>query len=306
MAFNPFESFRKNQRSLMAFAAIVCMIVFVFSFGQGDFFQTLQEWLATRTRTGSQVTTLYGEPVYESQLDKIARQRDLTNSFMVRTTALGVNMAMTELEKQQKDIKEGMDNPFGRVMQGWGMRRNPFFAQQMRLPPGWQAMSVQNDLSFLSAQTTVIKNEDQMRMLQTLSISLGFVAERRFSPAPYSNDDLLAIPRKRPSRRGTLSHSVAPPCSAWRLIRSRAAQTLSSIDSFRCGFVLRGGWLVFLAPVLDRPGRVQLHAGQIPDVHGRSLCSDASIWHGIPVRPRPWNAFIACGRAAFGIGMAAP
>ena len=107
MAFNPFESFRKNQRSLMAFAAIVCMIVFVFSFGQGDFFQTLQEWLATRTRTGTQVTTLYGEPVYESQLDKIARQRDLTNSFMVRTTALGVNMAMTELEKQQKDIKEG-------------------------------------------------------------------------------------------------------------------------------------------------------------------------------------------------------
>ena len=109
MAFNPFESFRKNQRSLMAFAAIVCMIVFVFSFGQGDFFQTLQEWLATRTRPGTQVTTLYGEPVFEAQLDKIARQRDLANTFMVRTTALGVNMAMTELEKQQKDIKEAFN-----------------------------------------------------------------------------------------------------------------------------------------------------------------------------------------------------
>lgn len=106
MAFNPFESFRKNQRSLMAFAAIVCMIVFVFSFGQGDFFQTLQEWLATRTRPGTQVTTLYGEPVFEAQLDKIARQRDLANTFMVRTTALGVNMAMTELEKQQKILKK--------------------------------------------------------------------------------------------------------------------------------------------------------------------------------------------------------
>ncbi|NDH04822.1 hypothetical protein EBX93_02715, partial [bacterium] len=107
MAFNPFESFRKNQRTLMAIAAIVCMIVFVFSFGQGDLFQTLQEWLANRTRPGMQVATLYGEPVYESKLDKIARQRDLANSFMIRTTAMGVNMAMTELEKQQKDIKEG-------------------------------------------------------------------------------------------------------------------------------------------------------------------------------------------------------
>lgn len=176
MAFNPFESFRKNQRTLMAIAAIVCMIVFVFSFGQGDLFQTLQEWLANRTRPGMQVATLYGEPVYESKLDKIARQRDLANSFMIRTTAMGVNMAMTELEKQQKDIKEGTENPFGRVMQGWGMRRNPFFAQQMRLPPGWQAMSVQNDLSFLSAQSTAIKNPDQMRTLDTLAISLGFEA----------------------------------------------------------------------------------------------------------------------------------
>ena len=42
MAFNPFEGFRKNQRTLMAIASIVCMIVFVFSFGQGDLFQTLQ------------------------------------------------------------------------------------------------------------------------------------------------------------------------------------------------------------------------------------------------------------------------
>lgn len=201
MAFNPFESFRKNQRSLMAFAAIVCMIVFVFSFGQGDFFQTLQEWLATRTRPGTQVTTLYGEPVFEAQLDKIARQRDLANTFMVRTTALGVNMAMTELEKQQKDIKEGMENTFGRVMQGWGMRRNPFFEQQMRLPPGWQAMSVQNDLSFLSAQSSVIKNPDQMRVLETLSISLGFEAwetntamrglEEMFFGGGKTSEDLL-------------------------------------------------------------------------------------------------------------------
>lgn len=37
-------------------------------------------------------------------------------------------------------------------------------------------MSVQNDLSFLSAQSSVIKNPDQMRVLETLSISLGFEA----------------------------------------------------------------------------------------------------------------------------------
>lgn len=176
MAFNPFESFRKNQRTLMAFAAIICMIVFVFSFGQGDFFQTLQEWLATRTRPTPKVATLYGEPVYEAELDNIARQRDLCNNFMVRNTAMGVNMAMTELEKAQKEIKEGTENPFARVMQGWGMRRNPFFAQQMRLPPGWQAMSVQNDLSFLAAQTSILTNPDQLRTLATLAISLGFEA----------------------------------------------------------------------------------------------------------------------------------
>lgn len=176
MAFNPFEGFRKNQRTLMAIASIVCMIVFVFSFGQGDLFQTLQEWLATSARPTPKVATLYGKTVHEADLDKIARQRDLANSFMIRSAAMGVNMAMTELEKQQKDIKEGQENPFGRVMQGWGMRRNPFFAQQMRLPPGWQMMSVQNDLSFLSAQAQATKSAEQARTLDTLATSLGFEA----------------------------------------------------------------------------------------------------------------------------------
>lgn len=176
MAFNPFEGFRKNQRTLMAFAAIICMIVFVFSFGQGDLFQTLQEWLATNARPTPKVATLYGKAIHEAELDKIARQRDIANSFMVRSAAIGVNMAMTELEKQQKDIKEGQENPFGRVMQGWGMRRNPFFAQQMRLPPGWQMMSVQNDLSFLATQSLATKNPDQARTLDTLATSLGFEA----------------------------------------------------------------------------------------------------------------------------------
>ncbi|MSR30443.1 MAG: hypothetical protein EXR99_02945 [Gemmataceae bacterium] len=174
MAFNPFEKFRKHQRTLMAFAAIICMFVFIFSFGQGDFFQSLQDWLANKARPTELVATLYNQPIHEVDVEKQIRLRDMANNFMVRTAEVGAQLAMNEFEKQQKEFKEGQENPLGRVMQGWGMRRNPFFAQQMRLPPGWQLMSINNDLSFLTAQLALVKNPDQVRPIETLSTALAF------------------------------------------------------------------------------------------------------------------------------------
>jgi hypothetical protein len=90
MAFNPFRSFRRNQKYWMAGILIVCMITFVlcsgFSMGENIVFQVMS-WFGWGGRRGDlPVASLYGRPVYYSELADLQRQRLLAHQFISAAT----------------------------------------------------------------------------------------------------------------------------------------------------------------------------------------------------------------------------
>ena len=52
MAYNPFDFFRRNQKTAFAALTIFVMFTFVLSFGQGDFFQWVPGWLGSFKNRG--------------------------------------------------------------------------------------------------------------------------------------------------------------------------------------------------------------------------------------------------------------
>jgi hypothetical protein len=109
MAFNPFHAFRKHQRPLLAVLAIFCMFMFVLSsgMGKGDIvYQVLGFFGAGRVK-GNLVTTLHGRKVYEGDLARLRRDRDMASDFLLRVARLG---GMQKIFTMSKDIRERQTN----------------------------------------------------------------------------------------------------------------------------------------------------------------------------------------------------
>ncbi len=88
MAFNPFNVFRRNQKTLFAILTVVVMFMFVLSFGRGDFFDWLPRWLGAKTgRKGEVMATLGGSKVYEGDLNRLQTKRTLANQYMSEAAA---------------------------------------------------------------------------------------------------------------------------------------------------------------------------------------------------------------------------
>ncbi len=87
MAFNPFTYFRRHQKVIFALLAIVCMFVFILSFGAGDFFTWAQAYFATPRNQGSVVATLYGTKVHEGDLRRTQDHRQLASEFLIQVLA---------------------------------------------------------------------------------------------------------------------------------------------------------------------------------------------------------------------------
>jgi hypothetical protein len=91
MAFNPFDVFRRNQKTLFAVLTVVVMFMFVLSFGQGDFFSQVPRWLAARQRSGAVLAEVGGERVYASQLEQVRADRILANQYLFVAATRGAD-----------------------------------------------------------------------------------------------------------------------------------------------------------------------------------------------------------------------
>lgn len=83
MAFNPFDVFRRNQKILFSILTVFIMIMFTLSFGQGDFFTTIQNYFGAKTRKGETLAVIDGSKFTESELFELNRRRELANTYMV-------------------------------------------------------------------------------------------------------------------------------------------------------------------------------------------------------------------------------
>ena len=85
MAFNPFNIFRRNQKTIFAVITVFIMFTFVLSSGMGggnDFFDWFPRWFGQKTKKGDQVCSIAGTRVYEQDLQQVRLQRLIAKRFM--------------------------------------------------------------------------------------------------------------------------------------------------------------------------------------------------------------------------------
>jgi hypothetical protein len=106
MAFNPFNFFRRNQKSLFAVLTVFVMIMFVLSFGKGDFFEWLPRWLGKGRGKGEVMAVVDGSKVYQSEFDDRRRSRTLANQFMSQASAVATANAYRAVEQSRGSVSE--------------------------------------------------------------------------------------------------------------------------------------------------------------------------------------------------------
>lgn len=129
MAFNPFDVFRRNTKTLMALLTVFVMIMFVVSFGQGDLFDMLARWTASSARTGKEIGTLEGRKVYTHDLAELDEGRVLANQYMFTAA----NIAQLKLLNYIQEGSSRMSSDFRGVVDALiRMRSMGYFSQNIQ------------------------------------------------------------------------------------------------------------------------------------------------------------------------------
>ncbi|HKI32276.1 MAG TPA: hypothetical protein VKA46_10440 [Gemmataceae bacterium] len=91
MAFNPFHSFRKRQKTLLAILTIFVMFIFILSYsGSGDALSTLMAWLGAGgvgQKDKTEVTKLYGKTITVGDLAQLRQHRHVADTFIQQAVA---------------------------------------------------------------------------------------------------------------------------------------------------------------------------------------------------------------------------
>jgi hypothetical protein len=189
MAFNPFHRFRKHQKAFFAVLTIICMITFVFQFGAGDPFTRIMGWFGYYGRKGDLVITLYGDRVYQRDLESLSRQRKLAQDFMTNPIIPGVltsmSQAVQDLQKEQANAtspdRRTTDAPpplpfdVANIPLDY-LTRNNSFRQLPRDDHHRQALSNLRAIREAALVPSVQKNEKQLAALDVLATAIAFEA----------------------------------------------------------------------------------------------------------------------------------
>jgi hypothetical protein len=207
MAFNPFHRFRKHQKAFFAVLTIICMITFVFQFGAGDVFTRALSWFGAVGNKGAYVATLYGDKVYQRDLDRLQRQRRTVNEFLVGQTGAWVPMgqyqAVRNLSDQVSQARADAPPPLPLgvrlIPQSFLFRTDPNRPSQ---PLPQRFRTALGDLRSIREEALAVqRNPDQLKILDSLAAAIAFEAwtvnpqrpkdELFFGGTAYKTEDQL-------------------------------------------------------------------------------------------------------------------
>ncbi len=103
MAFNPFHSFRKNSKILMAGLTIFVMFVFVLSYGGGgghDFFDWVARLFGASDRRGPVLVSIEGVDYYGHDLQEIRTKRAAANLYLQTAVQVADERMFKEILKE--------------------------------------------------------------------------------------------------------------------------------------------------------------------------------------------------------------
>lgn len=134
MAYNPFDVFRRNQKTLFAVLTVFIMIMFTLSFGAGDFFQWLPTLIGRGTGQGEVVAKIDGDKITEGDLQRINTHRLLASEFMMQSAAIAIGKIDEYITQASANLPAASRPLFtqlqqSRLGQRFGDRRYPYLTQ---------------------------------------------------------------------------------------------------------------------------------------------------------------------------------
>src|SRR5438067_13431178 len=109
MAFHPFRSFRKHQKTLLACVTIMAMFTFVLCSGiggiGGDFAGWVLSFLGGKGKT-PEVAKLYGKKLDTQNLMELRQQRLMANQFMETAASVAAGNVNQDLQRSMDRFGE--------------------------------------------------------------------------------------------------------------------------------------------------------------------------------------------------------
>lgn len=150
MAFNPFHRFRKHQKAVFAVLTIICMFVFVLQFGRGDAIERLMNAFGAGRARGEYVTTLNGKKIYEQELTRTERNRQIANIFLNVVMQLAREQTFQDAKNQETAAKpEAKDSLVSQIISESDTWRR--FAGQFGLTAETRLADIRRSITMLNA-----------------------------------------------------------------------------------------------------------------------------------------------------------
>ncbi len=177
MAYNPFDFFRRNQKTAFAALTVFVMFTFVLSFGQGDFFQWLPGWLGSFKNRGKDVmATIDGRKFYDAELYKHDDDRQLADEFMKSL----MNTVMTTMDETlRENVKSASKETRDAIQNFLQLRQTGYLDPQiLRL-----AQQGQIQLNMLQQFQQMTRNQTQGSIRQIIGAPASTSADQDLAKA---------------------------------------------------------------------------------------------------------------------------
>src|SRR5581483_11991708 len=187
MAFNPFHAFRKHQKVIFSMLTILCMFIFVFTWGVGDITSRFKGGKGQ----GEFVAKTYGTKVYASDLSQWKQRREMADTFMAILRSKALEVIANDPRGQTLAATEPNLKPVLRYLVMSDAELRTFSQEdQSKLGMGLQSLTLglmQNDLKTKGASADERKFVDEVAEALKIKSSMQFGFFGTFS----SNDEML-------------------------------------------------------------------------------------------------------------------
>lgn len=184
MAFNPFHTFRKHQKPMIAALAIFCMIMFVASsgLGKGDIVMQGLELFGVRRKQGAIVATLNGKKIGQGDLAALQFDRDRASGFLISVAQLGAMEKVAKLFQEQqsqqnkdRDRDNLLNSEINQIVFLWNQIYSP--VSRFQIPPHLRYQFAQQGLLKVREEKLRMlfaKNPEGVRSMEELAQALTF------------------------------------------------------------------------------------------------------------------------------------
>jgi hypothetical protein len=121
MAFHPFHTFRKHQKSLLAILTILCMFIFILTGFSGSIVDRIGYLFGRGNKDKTPVTTLFGDKVTVGDVQQLQMRRRMVDQLMSALAAQSQYNLLRENPLDATEQKQLQELPLKAIQEGGGL-----------------------------------------------------------------------------------------------------------------------------------------------------------------------------------------